>query len=39
MPGSTISYLSFTKLILEAVWKMDCNGDRDDGGLSDARGR
>lgn len=32
MYGSTISYLGFTKLSLEAVWKMDWNGGRDDRG-------
>lgn len=29
--GSSVSYLGFTKLRLEAVWKMDRNGGRDDG--------
>lgn len=39
MYGNTMSYLGFTKQTREAVWKMDGNGGRDDGALSDASGR
>lgn len=39
MYGSTLSYVSFTQLALEAVWKMVWNGDQDDGRLNNASGR